>query len=478
MSPLWHNHTGNQSCHPRQIVKPGEIGELVTLVRKAEAEGTTVRAVGAGHSWSDVALTDGYLVDPERLEGVYREEGEQLTRPPQPRELVRVLAGTHVHTLNDELDRMGLALPNMGGYDAQTIAGVVSTATHGSGLRFGAFPDLVRSLDLVVSGGLAIRLEPADGPTDPDAFANAALTLVKDDEKFAAAVCGVGTLGLIHSFLLEVREKFWLNEVRTLSTWESLRHDLTPDCVLAGEDHYELFVNPYAGADGQHRVLVTRRSECPRPEGLPEDKLERHPLTELEASLPITGTFVRLLAQHFPRLMAKRFDGVLADMCDDGYANVSYKVLNIGEANHLPAYSMELGVAVDGRHVEAVDRILEIAKFRAEEGLYHSSPFSLRFVAPSSAYASMMYGQPTMMIELIMVVDSRGGYTLLEGYESRLADLGARPHWGHYNTLTAERLQRLYPRWDGWLAVEREFNASGVFDSTFTRRVGISAADR
>ena len=71
-----------------------------------------------------------------------------------------------------------------------------------------------------------------------------------------------------------------------------------------------------------------------------------------------------------------------------------------------------------------------------------------------------------MMIELIMVAGSRGGYTLLEGYEERLADLDVRPHWGQYNTLSAERIADLYPAWDDWMAVEREFNSSGVFDSS------------
>jgi len=187
----------------------------------------------------------------------------------------------------------------------------------------------------------------------------------------------------------------------------------------------------------------------------------------------LTGALVRFLARHFPHLMTTRFDSVLHGMEDTGFADRSYKVFNIGEANHLPAYSMELGVAVDGRHVEAVDRILEIAAVRAKEGLFHSSPFSLRFTGPSSAYASMMHDQPTMMIELIMVTESRGGYALLEGYEHRLEDLGARPHWGQYNTLTAERVAQLYPAWSKWLAAEKELNASGVFDSPFTRRVGI-----
>jgi FAD/FMN-containing dehydrogenase len=158
VSPTWHNHTGNQSCNPRDIVRPRSLQELIDLVRRAEKEGTTVRAVGAGHSWSDVALTDGYLVEPDNLSGVDRVDEGALRPDARGRKLVRVLGGTHVHTLNDELDRMGLALANMGGYDAQTISGVVSTSTHGSGLRWGPFPDIVRSLDLVVSGGEALRV--------------------------------------------------------------------------------------------------------------------------------------------------------------------------------------------------------------------------------------------------------------------------------------------------------------------------------
>jgi len=459
-------------------VHPGSLEELVALVRRAEAEGTTVRAVGAGHAWSDVALTDGYLAEPDRLGGlVALDDGTLRPQPPEPR-LVRVLGGTHLRDLNAALDREGLALPNMGGYDAQTIAGVISTSTHGSGLGWGPFPDLVRSLDLVVSGGEVVRVEPPDGPTDPAAFAAThgdARRLIQDERTFLAAACGIGVLGLVHSLVLEVREKFWLNEVRTVSTWEAVRDTVTEDGVLGEGDHYELFLNPYAGKGGDHRVVVTRRADCPEPAGQPPDKGERDPLTELASQLPITGVVLRFAARHWPSLLAWRFDATLAGLADDGYAAVSYRVFNIGEANKLPAYSMELGVPLEGgRHLEAVDRILAIAQERRKrDRLVHTSPIALRFTAGSPAYASMMHGGATMMIELIMVDGSRRGYELLDGYEERLADLGARPHWGQYNRLTPERPRALYPRWEDWLAVEAELNASGVFDSPFTARVGI-----
>jgi L-gulono-1,4-lactone dehydrogenase len=86
----------------------------------------------------------------------------------------------------------------------------------------------------------------------------------------------------------------------------------------------------------------------------------------------------------------------------------------------------------------------------------------------------MMHGRATMMIELILVDGTPRGLDLLAGYEERLADLGVRAHWGQINGLTAERVRASYPRWDAWLEVHRRLNASGVFDSPFTRRIGIS----
>jgi L-gulonolactone oxidase len=86
----------------------------------------------------------------------------------------------------------------------------------------------------------------------------------------------------------------------------------------------------------------------------------------------------------------------------------------------------------------------------------------------------MMYGRDSMIMELILVTDTRGGNELLAAYEDGLADLDVRAHWGQINYLTEERIRATYPRWDDWLEVERQFNSSGVFDSPFTRRVGIS----
>lgn len=467
MSPTWRNHTGNQAHAVVEERSPETLEELCALVREAEDRGLAVRAVGAGHAWSDVALTDGIVVRPDRMGGIVEQLGPAL---------VRVKGGTHLRDLNAALRERGLALTNMGGYDAQTIAGVVATSTHGSGLGFGPFSDMVRSIDLVVSGGRVVRVEPATGgPTTPGTFA--AGELIQDDATFRAVICGMGTLGVVWAVAIEVREAFWLRERREVVSWEDIRDTVTMDGVLAEHGHYELFLNPYKNkADGTHHVLVTTRTDVGTPPGgaSPGRGLQ-HPLTELAAGSKLTGWMLRWLARHRPGCMAKRFDATLDDMQDPSYTSISYMVFNIGEANKLPAYSMELGVTLeDDRHLECVDRILAIAARFARDGVFHTSPIALRFVAPSKAYVSMMADRPTMMIELIMVVDSKRGEDLLAAYEHDLADLSIRPHWGQLNTLTPERARALYPHWDDWLTVEHELNASGVFDSPFTRRLGIS----
>jgi hypothetical protein len=476
----WRNHSHDQSCHPLRIEHPRSTQDLVALVREAEASGTKIRAVGAGHAWSDVALTEGILVETDLLSGPLDvDDGTRKARPAD-HPLVRVRGGTRIRRLNELLREEGLGLVNMGGYDAQSISGVVSTSTHGSGIAFGPFPDAVRSLDLVAAGGELVRLEPEDGITSPEAFAahsGGERKLIQDDDLFYAAVCAMGCMGIVESLVLEVRAGYWLRERRVLSTWEDVRPELAAG-VLDQQEHYELFLNPYPRKDRKHELLVTTRNEVSRPDAPSPGDGERHPLIEMESSIPLFWAGLRLAARVAPSLLRTQFGRTLRRMEDENYTQISYRVYNIGAANKLPAYSSELGVPVEGdNHLRTVDRILQVAAESARDGkLFHTSPIALRFVAPSAAYASMMHGHRTMMIELILVSETRNGRRLLEEYERRLAEFGARPHWGQYNMLgpDRERLEQLYPRWGTWLEAYERFNRSGVFDSEFTDRIGIS----
>jgi hypothetical protein len=476
----WKNHLGNQQIDPLRIYAPRTIEEVSAIVKEAEAERVTVRAVGSGHSWSDVALTRGFLLRTDGLSMPVATEPDFLRPEWTDRKVVRAEAGIRIKELNAYLDAQGLALSNMGGYDHQTIAGVSSTSTHGSGITFGPLNDFVRSLDVVIAGGQIERIEPSDGPTDPERFAahfGDRRTLVQDDHVFNAVAVGMGCMGVICTVMLEVEPKYYLREVREFHTWEKVRADLIDGEVLRANRHYEVLFSPYVR---KHRYpcLVTTRNYTRNPSRKPLDKRFRNWLVEFASALPLTPHLLNLMVDVKPSLSPWMMENAIRALIKKEYDNVSYEVLNIGTANLLPAYSGEVGVPMDGRHIEAADALIRVAsEYRDLGDVYQSSPISFRFVKASNAYMSMMQGRDTMMIELIELSRCDGGYELIAAYEKELSKLGGRPHWGQVNSLSAFEglLETMYPRYPDWLQVHSQLNASGVFDSPFTERVGISA---
>jgi L-gulono-1,4-lactone dehydrogenase len=478
----WRNHLGNQRIDPLRIYTPTTIDEVAEIVRLAESAGVTVRAVGSGHSWSDAALTDGFLVQPHGLARVPAPEPDFLRPEWRTRRLRRVEAGARVREVNAYLDMDGLGLVNMGGYDGQTVAGVISTATHGTGIELGSISDFVHSLDVVTAGGAVQRIERAGGPTDRAAYEahhGDRRVLVQDDHAFNAVAVGVGCLGVICTVMLEVRERYFMREVRELQPWSRVRADLEDGDVLRRNRHYELIFSPYRNARGDRSFLVTTRNETSDPRMRRWDTRMRNWAVEAAAAFPLTPHIINLLLDVRPSLAPAMLEGAMKALVKKRYDAISFKVFNIGLANYLPAYSAEIGVPMDGRHIAAVERIFEVADHRRRLGrVFQSSPIALRFVKASEAYLSMMHGHDTMMIELIGLTGNDGGYELLHAYEEALRPLGGRPHWGQVNSLTAgPAIAAMYPCYAEWQDVHRRLNASGVFDSPFSRRVGI-AADR
>jgi hypothetical protein len=473
----WHNHTKNQSVEPVRIYDAQSLADLVSIVKNAEAFGMSVRAVGSGHSWSDVALTNGFLIKTHRLKKLLDLEAELLLPGVDTRHLVRVEAGITIRDLNRALYERKLALKNMGGYDAQTVAGVMSTATHGSGLEFGPIADAAVSIDLVASGGRLIRVEPAAGISTraPDGWE----PIVHSDDWFDAVRVGLGCMGLIYAVTLEVGDSYWLKEIRRLADWSEVRETLLRP-PLDQKKRFEVYLNPYT-REGRNRCLVTTREETDPRRRPPWGGRRRNSLPEFFATLKVTPKFLNFVTDRRPDWTPRLLDWALNALADKEYTNVSFKVLNIGTANLLPTYSSEIGVQVDddGTHLEAVERVIEVAGRHARCGkVYETSPISLRFVKASSAYMAMMHDRTTMMIELIQSTRTEGGLELLAAYEEALYELGGRPHWGQVNTLTGSHdlVRSMYRRLDDWSRVHGEINASGVFDSPFSKRIGISTS--
>jgi L-gulonolactone oxidase len=184
----WVNWVGDQSCRPGRIVSPRSREELGEAIAAAAAAGERVRVAGSGHSFTEAALSEGTLLRLEALSGVLdADTGSGL---------VRVGGGTVLADLNEELAWHGLAMENLGDIDRQTIAGAISTGTHGTGAKLRSISAQVEGVELVLGDGSVRRL---GATTDP--------------ELLRAARVGVGALGAISAVTLRCVPAFSLLRV-------------------------------------------------------------------------------------------------------------------------------------------------------------------------------------------------------------------------------------------------------------------------
>ena len=482
----WRNCIGNQEVSPFRLLRPTTLAEIVDIVKRAESENRKVRAVGSGHAFSDIAITGDYLIDTHGLNKVLTLDTEALNEGAKNLTLVDVECGITVADLNAALDRLGLALINMGAHTAQTMVGAISTSTHGSGISLGSTASVVRSVVLVASGGKVYRIEPAGGITDLARFKSRHpdIELVQDDDWFNSVVIGLGCMGVVYSVTMDVREKYWLRETRTVSNWTRVKADLSQGDVLRDNRHYEVLVNPYE-FNGDHTCLITARNEIPEPHDPgPNKKKDRSPLSVGLSFFPpslirLTGRLISFKNRLLPGTIPRTIEDSLHGLADEEYDALSYRVLDVGAPNYVAAYSSELALPVEGDvYLAAAEKIIEIAeRNRVTKKRYHTVPFALRFVAKHDLYFSMMYGRDTCMIEVPMLDPTEGGMEILREVEEALIDLGARPHWGqiHYLAGGNALIRRLYAMYDKWIAVRKVLNSSGAFNSRFSERCGFDS---
>ncbi len=501
------NVSGTMRVSPRIYASASSVGDLVGLIQNAEADALRVRMTGSGHSHSDVAVTSDVIISPKKLNRVLSLDRRRLKLEYQADpHLVRVESGITIRELNQALDQMGLALTNLGGYDAQTIVGAAITGTHGTGLAFGPIASQIVALELVTTGGRVLQIEPADGISDSAHFvksveedAGLPLELVQDDDTFNAATVSLGCLGVVYAVTLRVVPKFWLREVRTLTTWNALRRSggalerLLSGSKLrdAGPDpeHFDVLVAPYshatpAGVD--HTCVVTERfrMDC-EPKLTADDRLRGGVPDALGGVLGLiihlAGRPVTEIVNRHPELVPGLHEQAMQQMPDASYVNLSYKVFNLGALNEAVAFATELAFDLAST-VAATERLFQIADELRRQGIVHTSPVSLRFVAPAAALIAPQYGRKTTMLEIPMLVGATSAKKLLLTYERAFIDeFAARPHWGlDLDVLESEAaVAALYPdSWPRFRAVYDRLNTRGTFDGRFTDRLHISRRPR
>jgi L-gulonolactone oxidase len=429
VTQLWTNWAGEQVCAPTTIERPTNEAELRAAVSRAAGRGQQVRAVGSGHSFSDCACTDGVMIDLSPM--------RRIVQIDQASGLVTVDGGIKLHELGPPLAERGLALENQGDIDRQSIAGAISTATHGTGVRLQNLSGRIAGLRLVTAGGDVLDLSPES-----------------DAETYLAARVSLGALGVISAVTIQCVPLYTLHRQDEPAPLEDTLARL--DEHVDGNDHFELFAFPYT------RIALTRRMRRSHEEPSPPPQWRRY-LQEQLIENQALGAICRV-GRRFPRL-TPRLNRIIAGAMSSSY--VEDRPDNVYATTRAVRFTEMEYALPRARAREAIERVFALVERYRLPILF---PLEVRFAAGDDAFLSTAYRRDTCYIA---VHQYRGMEyeTYFRGVERIMDEYDGRPHWGKRHYQSASTLSERYPEWDRFQAVRARLDPDGVFANRYTERV-------
>ena len=427
----WSNWAGTESARLARVATPRSEADVADEVRRAVARGLRVKALGAGHSFTGAAVTDGVQLRLGALTGI--------TSIDATRGEATVRAGTSLHVLNDELAAFGYALPNLGDIDRQSIAGATATGTHGTGLRLTGLSAGIRAVRLVLADGSIVDCSPRQEP-----------------ELFQAARLGLGALGVATEITLAVVPAFLLHAVEKPEPLAEVLDRL--DVIAETNDHFEFYWFPHTD-----RVQTKRNNRVPA--GTPP-----RPLPAWRARLDddfLSNRVFRATNRVATRVPAatRGINAIAARaLSERQYTDASYKVF----VTPREVRFIESEWAFP-RHALA-DVLRELRAWVEGHDEQISFPVECRLAAADDVWLSTAHERDSCYVAIHKYHrQPRGAY--FNAFEAIAVKHGGRPHWGKLHTRDAEYLRRQYPRFDDFVAVRDRVDPDRVFGNPYLERV-------
>lgn len=428
---MWRNWARTEAVRPFRVERPATPGAVQRAVVAAGASGLVVKAVGAGHSFSGIAAAPGVQLDLADLVGVI--DADVATGR------VRLAAGTRLHELPRLLAPYGLAMPNMGDIDRQTVAGATSTGTHGTGLRFGGLATQISAATLVTGAGELLTVSESER-----------------SELLPAVRLGLGALGVLVDVTLQLVPRFVLHAIERTEPLEGVLDEW--DGRVRAADHFEYHWFP-------HRDVAQTRTSTRLPGDAPMRPLGR--VSRWIGDELLANGAYRLvcglgrMAPATTPFIARQVDKLTGDRDFTGSSP------SVFTTNRTVRFR-ELEYAVPLEAVPAAFR--EVRALIERRGWGVSFPIEVRAAASDENWLSTAYGRDTgyLAVRRYFREDHREYFGAVE--EIMLA-YGGRPHWGTMHTRTAETLREAYPRFDDFLRVRDELDPERRFANPHLERV-------
>jgi len=424
----WRNWAGNQKSHPVSIDEPRSVGELSSLVARASSRGEKVKAVGSGHSFTSAAATDGRMVRLDNLTGISHVD--------HVKNQVTVGAGTRLSELNTLLDAEGLAMANLGDIAYQTVAGAISTSTHGTGKALTGLAGQVVAMTLV--NGHGEILECSD---------------TTNSDILDVGRVSVGALGIITEYTLQVVPSFRLRALEQPMKLDEVLENIHE--LAAAHDHFEFFWIPHT------RWALTKRNNRT------DDALDPLPRVKgwIEKTFMENYAFGALcrLGRARPSLIP-RLATALPSSGSREYVDQSFKIF--ASPRIVRFYEMEHALPVDA----VAPALRDIRSMVERKGYLLNFPIEVRFTKGDDVPLSTAYGRDSAYIA-VHVYKGMECEPFFRDVEDILRGYNARPHWGKVHYREAEELSSLYPRWDEFIALRNRLDPQRTFANAYTDTV-------
>jgi L-gulono-1,4-lactone dehydrogenase len=425
----WRNWAGNETARPRRVATPRSAEEVADEVRRAGAEGLTVRMAGTGHSFTPVAATDGVLLRPGGLTGIRSVDAAAG--------LVTVAAGGPLRELNAELLARGLSLANMGDIQVQTVAGAIQTGTHGTGRDVGGMAAQVAGLEMVLADGTIVTCSETDSP-----------------KLFDAARVGLGALGVLTAVTFRVVPAFLLEAREEPMGWSEVISRL--DELTSENEHFEFYWFPHT--EGCLTKRNNRSAGPPRPLGR-----MRYLLDDEFLSNTVFGVTCRL--GHAVPAVIKAVNGVAGKALGArGYVEAAYKVFT--SPRRVRFKEQEYAIPRESLR----DVLGEIRALFARRDWRISFPIEVRVTPGDDVWLSTAYRRASAYIA-IHVFHASAHQEYFRDIEAVMTAVGGRPHWGKMHTRTAQYLSQAYPKHGDFVALRDELDPERRFGNAYLAQV-------
>ena len=434
--PAWRNWAGNESARPRRVATPRSADEVADEVRKAAADGLTVRMTGTGHSFTPAAVTDGVLLCPQGLTRVRSVDAAAG--------LATVEAGCPLHALNAELQRRGLALANMGDIQVQTVAGAIQTGTHGTGRDVGGMAAQVAGLELVLADGTIATCGVS--PEGRAAQTRPAL--------FDAARVGLGALGVLTAVTFRVVPAFLLEAREEPMRWSEVISRL--DELTSVNEHFEFYWFPHTEG-----CLTKRNNRSPGPPR-PLGRL-RYLIDDELLSNTVFGVTCRL--GHAVPAVIKTVNGVAGQALGSrSYVDAAYKVFT--SPRRVRFKEQEYAIPRES----LADVLGEVRSLFARRDWRISFPIEVRVTPGDDPWLSTAHGRGSAYIA-IHVFHASPHQEYFRDVEAVMTAADGRPHWGKMHSRSADYLCLAYPRFGDFVALRDELDPERRFGNAYLTQV-------